>query len=505
MKLTRIRTVSEVFFVGLFVFLLVAAAFGRMRGYPVSLFLGLDPLIAVGSAIAARTLYRGLILSLVILVPTIFLGRFFCGWICPLGALNELFSRLLRRRSLKERIAANRYRPCFAVKYYVLAALLVLALFGVNQIGLLDPISLLTRGLAASILPAVRAVTQGAGVPDRLFQYGWLLGAVLLAVLLLNAVIPRFYCRTVCPLGALLGVVSRLSIFHVWRSETRCTHCERCVAGCQGASDPHARLRKSECLVCMYCREVCPTDAISLRVVPPERDALPAPDVSRRRILAAALVAGLGYPLLRASVRADALPPAGLIRPPGARPEDDFLAQCVKCGQCMKVCPTNVIQPALFEGGLEGVWSPVMVNRIGYCEYTCNLCGRVCPTGAIRRLSLDEKLGREPYGGPIKIGTAFVDRSRCLPWAMNTPCIVCEEMCPVSPKAIYLETAEVVRSDGGRVVVQRPIVDPARCIGCGACEHNCPVHDRRAIRVSSVGESRSDRNVLLLGDGAAGG
>jgi ferredoxin len=122
----------------------------------------------------------------------------------------------------------------------------------------------------------------------------------------------------------------------------------------------------------------------------------------------------------------------------------------------MRVCPTNVIQPAMLEAGLEGLWTPILNFRVGTsgCQLNCIACGNVCPTAAIRPLSLDEKLGRGAFEptGPVRIGTAFVDRGRCLPWAMDTPCIVCQENCPVSPKAIFLrEEFQVVR-DGVRIV-----------------------------------------------------
>jgi polyferredoxin len=500
MKLTQTRIISQAFFLGLFLFLLHSADFSRIEGYPVSLFLKIDPFHGLVTALANRTLYQGLLLGLLVLVPTFFIGRFFCGWVCPFGALHQFFAWLFRPRSRKQRVDCNRYRRLYRTKYFLLVVMIVLAIFGVVQAGLLDPISLLTRSLAASVFPAVGAVTGGELLPERTFQFGWLLGGVFIVLLAMNAVIPRFFCRVLCPLGALLGVCSRVSVLRIHRSETRCIHCDQCRSVCPAAADPQADVRLSECFVCMNCREVCPTVAISFRGTAPEERVIRHADVSRRRILQAGLVALVGFPLLRGSLRKDRHPSPSLIRPPGSEPEARFLAKCIKCGECMKVCPTNVIQPTLFEAGVEGVWTPIMMYRIGYCEYNCILCGQVCPTGAIREIDLDEKLGRGDYDKPIKLGTAFVDKGRCLPWAMNKPCIVCEEMCPVSPKAIYLQEAEVVNARGERLTVQRPVVDPARCIGCGLCESRCPVHDKRAIRVTSVGESRSKTNVLLLSD-----
>ena len=136
-----------------------------------------------------------------------------------------------------------------------------------------------------------------------------------------------------------------------------------------------------------------------------------------------------------------------LVRPPGALDETDFLARCIRCGECMKVCPNNALQPALTEAGLEGLWTPVLTSRIGYCEPSCVLCSEVCPTGAIWKLTPQEKGWVVGVGqgnaAPVRLGTAFYDRGRCLPWAMATDCIVCQEWCPVSPKAIYLQEVEV--------------------------------------------------------------
>jgi len=200
----------------------------------------------------------------------------------------------------------------------------------------------------------------------------------------------------------------------------------------------------------------------------------------------------VAVPLLRIApiAKAGAQDPV-LLRPPGALEEQEFLKRCVKCGECMKVCTTNGLQPTLFEAGIEGIWSPVLVPRIGYCEFRCTLCGQVCPTGAIKRLQLEEK-------AKVRIGLAMIDKGRCLPWAHARPCVVCEEVCPTAKKAIWFEDARVRDRKGNSLVVKQPRVDLELCIGCGICEAKCPVLGRPAITVSNVGESRSRENQLLL-------
>jgi formate hydrogenlyase subunit 6/NADH:ubiquinone oxidoreductase subunit I len=160
----------------------------------------------------------------------------------------------------------------------------------------------------------------------------------------------------------------------------------------------------------------------------------------------------------------------------------------------MKVCPTNVINPTLAEAGMAGFWTPHLIMIQGYCEYTCTLCGSVCPTGAIKEISVKEKIER-----PVIIGSAYVDRGRCLPWSGNAPCIVCHEHCPTSPKAIYLRKDVVPGPNGKSLSVQLPYVDLKKCVGCGICEYKCPVKGRAAIRTIAAGESRSLKNQILLG------
>ncbi len=150
------------------------------------------------------------------------------------------------------------------------------------------------------------------------------------------------------------------------------------------------------------------------------------------------------------------------------------------------------------------MWTPTLVPRIGYCEPSCVLCSEACPTGAIWQITPKEKgwvvgVGVQNSGNqPVRLGTAFYDRGRCLPWAEATECIVCEEWCPVSPKAIYVEEAEVIDSTGQTKTLKQPRIDPSRCVGCGACEYACPLQDRPAVYVTSIGESRSPGSQILL-------
>jgi MauM/NapG family ferredoxin protein len=251
----------------------------------------------------------------------------------------------------------------------------------------------------------------------------------------------------------------------------------------------------------MNCIAHCPEDALHYGLARDGSSVHQPLELSRRRLLETTAAAAVMVPMLRSSLAAHTVPDPRVIRPPGSLPEEDFLARCIKCAQCMRVCPTNVLQPALLESGLEGLWTPVLINRMGYCEHPCVLCGRVCPTGAIRPLTVLEKVGQPPTVPPVKLGTAFYDQGRCLPWSMQTPCIVCEEVCPTSPKAIWYQTVVVKRRDGQPVTLKQPFVEPSRCIGCGICEHRCPVVDHAAIRVTSVGESRSTHNTMMLRSG----
>ncbi len=542
----NIRRVSQVLFFLIFFWLILKTNFEVnfnpdnlsevILPYPVSIALEFSPLVALATLLANGTVFKGLLWSLVILIPTIFLGRFFCGWICPLGTLNHWLSAIRSermKRKGKKRILSNKYKKYQRIKYYILLASLGAALLGTVQVGLFDPLSFLARSLGTVVLPT--AHTAANAVLSSVKSIGWpplMAGAqfiydtisplllpfrqahfhtiltisfLFIGALVMNRIYTRFWCRGICPLGAMLGIFSRFAIFGLEKNEERCDDCQLCQMHCQGADNPKVgeKWHQAECHLCLNCQSACPQSSLKFKFFPNQIETktnpagTPSVDISRRKVF---LSVGSGlalYPLLRSGDDFEANANPLLIRPPGSVEEKDFLARCIRCGQCMRVCPNNALHPTFMESGLEGLWSPMLIPKIGYCEPTCTLCGQVCPTGAILELTQKVKVGDKDTP-PNRIGTAFFDLGRCLPWAMAKPCIVCEEWCPTSPKAIYLKEETVLDSQGKEVVVKRPYIDPGLCTGCGACEYACPVMDQRAVYVTSVGESRSSKNQILL-------
>jgi len=524
LRLANVRVVCQSFFFAAFLLAIWATWTSRLGGYPVSRLLEMDPLVLISTALSTGYVYRMLGWGLLVLALTLVLGRVFCNWICPYGTLHQFTGWLFNIRKHKEHWETNRYRRIYFLKYGVLTVLLILAVFGSLQIGLLDPICLMYRTVSTAVAPASDLLVGTAGerlsslgidpllaetlkfapgAERRVFVGSLWIGLFLVGLVGMNLVIPRFFCRVLCPLGALLGVFSRFALFRINRDVHKCADCNLCLTRCEGASDPHAQLRLSECFVCMNCLDDCPEDALSFTAVGQDaRQVIPGPSLGRRKLVFASLAGILAVPFVRNNgVNTDKNYSAKLIRPPGSVEEPDFLTKCIKCDQCINVCPTNVLQPATTEeAGFEGLWTPVLNFNIGHCQLKCTLCSEVCPTGAIRKITVEEKLGKGTFAahGPVVLGTAFFDPGRCLPHAMEIPCVVCEEVCPVSPKAIQTRDEEVRNVFGELVVLNKPFMVPDLCIGCGICQNECPVTDSRAVYVTPVGESRSRERQLLL-------
>jgi polyferredoxin len=577
MRIVTVRRLSQIFFLVVFLWFCVTATLGtawwQLRGWPINWLLELDPLTALTTVLATGTFYEPLAWALVSILLTLFVGRFFCGFVCPLGTINQFTGWLGRlRQGPAGLVEANRHRHPQAWKYYLLIFLLLLAFMGSVQSGVFDPLPLLHRSVNLALAPLADNHLGVLSDQPRAYASAWLLGAVFLGVVGLNLLLPRFFCRFACPLGALFGLLARVTPWRISKTPGSCGDCHLCEQYCEGACRPSEIFISSECVLCFNCLDRCPAGRITFAGKPSVAGGVGLPDLSRRGLI----VGGTG--LLLASMwgvggLSGANRNPSLIRPPGSLDEDRFLTRCLRCGQCMRICPGNLIQPALLEAGVQGLWTPAVNYRIGNsgCLPNCIACGQVCPTAAIRPLSLEEKQGLGEFAaqGPIRMGTAFVDRGRCLPWAMDRPCLVCHELCPVSPKAIFTRTVfETIRDGeavparaqgagvdlaaaiptqanlangdyylrasgqpeaalrritglaGPRLTLERPLageglpaqgarvdimvklscpfVDAARCIGCGMCEHECPVAGRRAIRVYSENESRSRPGRLLL-------
>jgi polyferredoxin len=506
----RVRQAVQAAAFVLFLSLLLAGLHEQAASPLADIFFRLNPLSAAAAMLASRSWLPRLGLALITVVVTVLLGRVWCGWICPMGTLLEWTAfRSARRRARKLPEALR------GIKYGLLLIILALAVFGSLTLTILDPLALITRSFTAALLPALNyAITaaektlyllpvfqpavdafetalRGPLLPVKppAFNGSLAIAALLGLIVGLNLLADRFWCRYLCPLGGLLGWLAKFSLLRPVIGSA-CTQCSRCAAACrpgavftqmENGKPAELSISPAECTVCLDCLTRCPNEDIHFQAGLNPAWKKPAGfDPGRRQALGTLAASAAGAALLKADLRLRQRS-SQLIRPPGVQDETAFLSACLRCSQCIKVCPTSALQPALNEAGVEGLWTPVVMPRVGYCDYGCTACGQVCPSQAIPLLSLAEK--RQAV-----IGKASVDRSRCLPWSAATPCIVCEEMCPTPEKSIRLEEATMTNSQGEELLLQRPVVMRDLCIGCGICENHCPLEGAAAIHVNTYYE-----------------
>jgi len=494
------QSLSLLFFLWL-LWMMRAATSGREPAWlPPDLYLRLDPLAAFALPAAAREFIPSLLPGLGMTLLALLIGRVFCGYLCPFGITLDLL-RFLSAKRIQPHPCECGQRSWYWGKYLLLAALLAAAAFGANAVFVASPIPLITRFYATFVLPLVQLTGKHGldllrpmadafnlnalayvQVPVRRFEAIFFVLAFFGALFALESIRPRFWCRYLCPAGALLGL---FSFRPLWRRRvSQCISCGRCRQHCpMDAIDISAsNTAHRECITCRRCEALCPgvtrfSVSPVTRLAPPQN---PPGLPGRRQFLQAGLAGAgcaagsmLGLDSLQQPAVIGLFHPSTLIRPPGAVPEEDFLRLCLRCGACMQACPSNGLQPTYFLAGIAGMFSPVLVPRRGPCEASCNACGQVCPSRALRKLSLEEKQR-------AKMGTAIVLRQKCLAWEQGKRCVVCQEVCPYG-------AVSLLSLPGHRVPV--PVVKVERCFGCGACECHCPVASP-AIVAEAVGALR---------------
>ncbi len=499
-RYSPIRRISQILCLGLFCYLFFYVAWPYATAFtgnvlrdkewlPVEVFLWFDPLVGLTTALAVRHWNVALLgMGGIVLVCLLF-PRGFCGYICPLGTLIDGFDWLIGRRITRWRVV--RRGAWVHLKYYLLTAVLVAALCGVLLSGYVAAIPVLTRGL----------LFTGGRIQLGLMK-GWIQVApapwsVYLSLLLFAAVFvlglfgKRFWCRYVCPSGAVFSAFTFLRI-EERKVEATCIHCQKCHEVCPfDAIHQDDTTRTPDCAFCQTCGGACPTHPIKF-VTRWNRDTLKEPNdscvvprpLSRRGFIAAG-IAGTGAALsIQAGVKTQPL------RPPGSVPEPEFLDLCIRCGECFKVCPGPVLQPAGLDSGWEALWTPVVVPSHAGCHQDCNFCTQVCPTQAIRPLSLPEKR-------KTRIGLALVDPKTCVAHAGQRDCRLCFEECKAAGyHAIQMRVIKLKLGDIPEGVfseeqlaamgsIEAPFVDSDACTGCGLCEYRCHTSYTKQAQVLS--------------------
>ena len=451
-RLTWLRAGVQAVCLSMFVCLAFAAQFEWKSPFPCDLFLRIDPLVWLVATAAAREFAMYGWFALVLVVASALFGRVFCGWVCPLGTAMDAASLVrCRRRSgpLSERLSSMRF--------WVLVVLIGAAIVGVNFARWLDPLVMSSGALHLACV--ARLDWTAAAI-------GWMVVGAVIGLVFLA---PRFWCRTLCPLGAALSLVARLAPYRR-RVSGSCMHCGVCSAACPMGQSPRKH-SPMECIGCRRCEAACPEQAtaftVNMRSIRAARRCeRKQPGVRRGR----RFVLGLGALAVGGAAGFMVRPRSGRrpLRPPGAASEQQFVARCVGCGTCVVACPTGGLLPLVSVHRLDAVFTPRLVPRIGPCSPECTACGEACPTGAIARISAADKT-------TMQIGSAVIDRSRCLPWSRGERCVICLDACPSNYSAIELRPTLTGPF--------HPHVKESLCTGCGICEYKCPLQGEAAIRV----------------------
>lgn len=451
-------------------FLALTAGVGaRLSWLPEDAFSRLDPLVGLVALLASRRLIVFWATAVLTVALTIVFGRAWCGWVCPVGTLLDVLPAASPKRS---RALAGSWR---IVKYVVLAVIVVSAAGGTLAPMVLDPVTIVTRPVQELVRPFVGTDGVGLNAGAYISRYAFrplaLLSLLPLAlVLALSAVARRGWCRILCPLGAMLALLSKVPGIRRRVDAEACTSCGRCAAVCPTDAvrrDAAFASSVAECAVCMACADECPTGAVAFRsgigqVLGPAY----RPD--RRDALVTLGSTGVSLAFVGLPLRND----VPILRPPST--DERRLAElCARCGACYSACPTGSIRPSLSVTSPAGLWTPMLDERPAHCTLSCNRCARVCPTDALHTLDVWESVAAG--AGAV----AVVDRARCRAWGAGRSCMVCRGGCPISGALLQVEAP----ARNGVGTVGAPEVDMDECVGCNQCAEACVV-DPPAIGIA---------------------
>lgn len=466
----------------------------------------IDGLHRTASAIARWQLIPALLsvsatTAFVILVITLLFGRIYCSTICPLGVAQDGVNAL---RNSRNKAAATRFtfrKADNILRYTILAITAIGIAIGVSAlVAFVDPYSIFGRVIYDGLRPIAQAInnalalTIGDTFGRETIAISWFSSLIALTTMLaIGAVAWRWgrrYCNSFCPVGTLLGEVSRVALMKVKIDTSKCNSCGLCARKCKSECiDPTTHtIDATRCVVCFDCIDNCAQKAISFSPIEiakknsQDKSAEPireknTADMSRGKFLSSMAIAATlplsqnvlaqGHHKGKSNGNGKGNGGPRPVAPPGAVSLSNLHAKCTACHLCVSKCPTHVLQPAITEYGLQGVMQPVMRYDKGYCLYDCTLCGEVCPTGAINLLDSEEKK-------MTFIGHALFHRERCIVSVDGVECGNCAEHCPA-------EAIKMVKSPIDRRTY--PEIEKALCIGCGRCEYLCPATPIKAITV----------------------
>lgn len=429
-----------------------------------------------------------------LIILTVLIGRVYCSVICPLGIMQDFFAWIGKK------VKKNRYSYSPAINWlrYLMLGLMIGAIaasIGI-VVAILAPYSSYGRIVASFLRPLwIWGNNALAGVAEHYESYAfysvesrltviWVMitaGVTLIALAILSWRNGRTYCNTICPVGTVLGVLSRFSVFAPVIDKSKCNGCGLCARNCKSAciDSKNHLIDYSRCVTCFDCIEKCNKGAISYKMRRRDENRKATEEVAagRRTFMVTALAVGAGAALKAEekivdgglAIIEDKVAPERKTKivPPGALSIRNLETHCTACQLCVSACPNGVLRPST---SLDSLMQPESTYENGYCRPECTRCSDACPTGAIRPIAPADK-------SSVQIGHAVWVKANCVPLTDGVECGNCSRHCPTG--AIMMVAVDENNPESLHI----PVVNTERCIGCGACENLCPARPYSAIYV----------------------